>query len=165
MVSRWLSQITRRSFLDWLIGGSLFATLSGVFATAVAFLLPPAGATGSSEEFIKVAATDELPPKAHKKVIYHGKPVYLINTGSEYIALSAICTHLGCIVHMKGDAAACQQEMPPDVIHCVCHAGVFDVHGNVVSGPPPRPLPRYRLRITGNIIYLGGLMEGERLYG
>lgn len=164
MFSRQWRKITRRSFLDWFIGSSIFATLSGILSTAIAVVLPPRRTNISGDEWIQVATTDELPPLAHKKVVYNGRPVYIINTGRDYIALSAICTHLGCIVHMKGDSSACNQNMPPNIIHCICHAGVYDIWGNVVSGPPPRPLPRYQLRITDKMIYLGGLMEGERLY-
>jgi Rieske Fe-S protein len=30
---------------------------------------------------------------------------------------------------------------------CPCHGGVFDAEGNVVEGPPPRPLDRVEVRV------------------
>ena len=42
-----------------------------------------------------------------------------------------LCTHLGCAYHWdSGDR----------LFKCPCHAGVYDINGNVISGPPPRPL-------------------------
>lgn len=57
--------------------------------------------------------------------------------------LSDICTHLGCRVSWH-----------PDQQHYVspCHDGHFDIAGNVVSGPPPRPLDGYITKIeNGNL--------------
>ena len=48
-----------------------------------------------------------------------------------YRALSATCTHLGCIVQYRSDL----QE-----IWCACHNGLYDLNGRNISGPPPRPL-------------------------
>lgn len=47
---------------------------------------------------------------------------------------SDICTHLGCRVSWHPDQ---QHYISP------CHNGHFDIVGNVVSGPPPRPLDEY----------------------
>jgi cytochrome b6-f complex iron-sulfur subunit len=52
----------------------------------------------------------------------------------ELLAFSAICTHEGCTVtYQPGES----------VIWCPCHDGRFDLNGRVLSGPPPRPLPKY----------------------
>ena len=56
---------------------------------------------------------------------------------------SDICTHLGCRVTWHADQ---QHYISP------CHAGHFDVLGNVVSGPPPRPLDEFVTRVeNGNL--------------
>ena len=54
------------------------------------------------------------------------------------IGLSNICTHLGCRVRWATDE---QQYL------CPCHIGIFAKDGTVVSGPPPRPLDSYDLRV------------------
>jgi Rieske Fe-S protein len=62
---------------------------------------------------------------------------------SEVRVFSDICTHLGCRVTWHGDQ---KHYISP------CHDGHFDVVGNVVSGPPPRPLDEYMTRIeSGNL--------------
>lgn len=59
---------------------------------------------------------------------------------------SNICTHLACRVSWH-----------PDLQHYVspCHDGHFDLLGNVVSGPPPRPLDEFTTKIeNGNLLIL-----------
>jgi len=60
------------------------------------------------------------------------KKAYVIGTSNGVYALSAVCTHLGCIARYKSDEK---------VIACPCHGSRFDLEGNVVHGPAPRPLP------------------------
>jgi Rieske Fe-S protein len=65
--------------------------------------------------------------------------VFLVWDGDQTVhALSATCTHLGCRVRWDAKAAR---------FRCPCHGGVFDAQGNVVEGPPPRPLDRVEARL------------------
>ncbi len=61
----------------------------------------------------------------------------LTEDGRNYHALSNICTHLGCRVRWISER---EQFLSP------CHNGVFDKHGLVVSGPPPRPLDEFETK-------------------
>jgi len=63
----------------------------------------------------------------------------------EVIAISATCTHLGCIVTWD-DA---QQ-----IFKCPCHDGRYDPQGQVISGPPPAPLRRHKTKIEDGRILL-----------
>jgi len=63
----------------------------------------------------------------------------------EVIAISAGCTHLGCIVTWDE-----QQQ----IFKCPCHEGRFDPEGRVISGPPPAPLQRHRARVDNGKIFL-----------
>lgn len=60
------------------------------------------------------------------------KKAYVIGTSNGVYAVSAVCTHLGCITRFKSDEKA---------IACPCHGSRFDLEGNVTHGPAPRPLP------------------------
>jgi len=65
--------------------------------------------------------------------------VFLVWDGDKAVhALSATCTHLGCQVRWDAEGAR---------FRCPCHGGVFDAQGNVVEGPPPRPLGRVEARL------------------
>ena len=72
--------------------------------------------------------------------------VYILTeNGRDYVAMSNICTHLGCRVRWIVDQSQ---------FFCPCHNAVFDQEGNVVSGPPPRPLDRYETKVENNQIFI-----------
>lgn len=49
-------------------------------------------------------------------------------------AVSAVCTHLGCIL-----------EKSTDGFECPCHGSCYNEQGEVLSGPAPRDLAWYRV--------------------
>jgi len=57
---------------------------------------------------------------------------YVLGTAGGVFALSAVCTHLGCITRFVSDEKC---------IACPCHGSRFDLEGSVIHGPAPRPLP------------------------
>ncbi len=130
--------LSRRDFLGWIIRLGLFTTLAGMVAPALAYLWPvtrrgPAG--GLSD----VGAEDDIPAWGGKKVIVAGSAILVIRTPQGFKAYSAICTHLGCLVEWDGKKRE---------IICPCHAGLFDLDGKVVAGPPPRPLPPHEVSVV-----------------
>ena len=56
---------------------------------------------------------------------------YVIRIAEGFRALSAVCTHLGCITRFQPDR---------NIIACPCHGSQFTLAGDVVAGPAPRPL-------------------------
>jgi menaquinol-cytochrome c reductase iron-sulfur subunit len=58
-----------------------------------------------------------------------------------FIAFSMNCTHLGCPVRWLADA---------NLFMCPCHGGVFYADGSVASGPPPKPLNQYPVRVQND---------------
>jgi len=60
--------------------------------------------------------------------------------------LSAVCTHLGCIV---------QWQEEEDLFLCPCHAGRFAADGTVISGPPPEALETLPVTLEGDQILVG----------
>lgn len=63
----------------------------------------------------------------------------------EFVAFSMNCTHLGCPVRWLAEA---------DLFMCPCHGGVFYADGQVASGPPPKPLNRYPVRVNGDQVQI-----------
>ena len=62
---------------------------------------------------------------------------------NDFIAFAVNCSHLGCPVRWEENA---------NLFMCPCHGGVYYHDGTVASGPPPRPLSEYRVRIyKGNV--------------
>jgi Rieske Fe-S protein len=65
------------------------------------------------------------------------------------VAYSSVCTHLACAVLWIKESGE---------LECPCHDGLFDVHtGEVLAGPPPRPLPRIELEERTDGIYAVGV--------
>ena len=137
-------KMSRRDFVDWVIKGGILATLAGMTAPALSYLWPVMK-HGPTMEMEEVGRTDDIPVWGSKKVIVGGSALLLIRTPKEVKAYSAICTHLGCIVDWDDQKRE---------ILCPCHAGVFDVEGRVVSGPPPRPLPFYPVSVMDGKIFV-----------
>src|SRR5215213_5571930 len=73
---------------------------------------------------------------------------------AEYYAYGQKCTHLACPVYF---------EKAHDRFECPCHEGAFDVKtGNVLYGPPPRPLDRIELeRREGGEVWAKSRKAGE----
>ena len=134
----------RRGFLK-LIASSLGLSALGAFTYPLfRFLLPvePGARVGTIE-----VAKSELPIGATKDLMIGTTPAILINTGDKgFLAFSRVCTHLGCLV---------KYDKERQVFICPCHAGIFDLEGKVVSGPPPKPLPKFSVRIEGNNLVIG----------
>jgi Rieske Fe-S protein len=67
------------------------------------------------------------------------------------VGYSAVCTHLACAVLWRAEHNA---------LECPCHDGAFDpATGEVVAGPPPRPLPKVVLREDAGGIWAVGTAE------
>jgi cytochrome b6-f complex iron-sulfur subunit len=139
----------RRSFIKYgLLGFSGLATAVGVLTPIVSYLWPPAKGSGASEARVAVASTADLPPGQGAVYSVANKPVLVIHTPDDrYAALSATCTHLGCILYWEVDR---------QVISCPCHEAFFNTTGAVISGPPPAPLESYRVQVEGDQIYVEG---------
>lgn len=58
--------------------------------------------------------------------------IFVVHGKEGFYALSAVCTHLGCLSVWRQDAG---------VIACPCHGSSFQRDGSVIAGPAPRPLP------------------------
>lgn len=65
--------------------------------------------------------------------------VYIVRAPEGYFyALSAVCTHLGCITNWKSEEG---------IVACPCHGSKFDREGNKIAGPAPRSLPRFAISL------------------
>jgi cytochrome b6-f complex iron-sulfur subunit len=134
----------RRSFIK-ILASVLGLTALGAFVYPLfRFLLPVKAAMGITH--IEVPKS-EVPIGASKEVMIGETPAIIVNTRNKgVVAFSRVCTHLGCLVKYYPD----KQEFI-----CPCHGGTFNLEGNVVSGPPPRPLPKYSVRVVGNNLVIG----------
>ncbi len=133
----------RRSFIDIFLGASLTGTIVSLLYPVVRYILPRKRAEISINR-VSAAKAGELAPNSYKVFKFGTSPGILILTKEgEYLAFTAVCTHLTCTVLYESDT---------ETIFCPCHAGRFDLSGNVISGPPPAPLIAYNVEISGEDI-------------
>ena len=70
--------------------------------------------------------------------------VLVRNDGNgKFVCFSDSCPHLGCAVSWDELTGR---------FRCACHGGAFDRDGEVIAGPPPRPLPRLPWKLENGII-------------
>lgn len=136
---------SRRNFLNFVLGGSLFAWLGAIFYPVFSFLVPPK-IPEANVNSVKAGNADEFPANSGAIIKFGRKPVILIKTkNSEFKAFAATCTHLDCIVQYRADTGQ---------ILCACHNGIYDLKGQNLSGPPPKPLEEYSVNIKNNEIII-----------
>lgn len=69
------------------------------------------------------------------------RSVWVVRRGeSDFTVYNPRCTHLGCLVNWHPEN---QTLVSP------CHGGVFTLDGQVIAGPPPRPLDTLTYRVEG----------------
>jgi cytochrome b6-f complex iron-sulfur subunit len=140
--------ISRRGLFKYiLLGFSATATAGGVLAPIIAFLWPPKQAATTGGGPVAVSSTADLPVGKGQVFSVANKPVLVIHMPDGFHALSAVCTHLGCIVAWDEQRSA---------IACPCHAAFFSIKGDVISGPPPAPLATYQVQVQGDQVFVQG---------
>lgn len=141
--------ITRRGFI-----GKAIAAIATMIAAALG--VPLAGYTvlpalrKRVPEWIEITAINQLVPDQPANLqlvssVKDGwlkttsvKTVWVVRKADEPIVYSPLCTHLGC---------GYRWEATRNAFFCPCHASIFDLEGNVLAGPAPRPLDRLPIRL------------------
>ena len=141
----------RRRFLEWSIvalGGLIGVALGGV---GLGYFVAPAFKR-EAEDWIDLGIATNIPLGVPTKVEFTQRKRdawivteqmsyawVLTSNHQDFIVYNPHCTHLGC--PYRWDQAKKQ-------FLCPCHAAVFGPDGAVVSGPPPRPLDRYGVKVV-----------------
>jgi len=137
---------SRRHFLTWL--SRAFLSLWGLGAAGVvaAYLKAPERRERVAERLVRVALLDEL-RIGEALLVRHGlTPFYVVRLdAARVVAISAVCTHVRCILGFDRERRG---------LVCPCHDGRFDLAGNVLSGPPPRPLPTYTVSVRAGEVFV-----------
>jgi len=137
--------MNRRRFINLFLGGSILGTAASLLYPVIRYLIPPRQAEAAAKK-LAAARVGEIAPNSAKLFRFGSSPAILINTAEgELRAFSAVCTHLTCTVNYEADTGT---------LFCPCHNGRFDLAGNVVSGPPPRPLESFEVEVSGSDIYV-----------
>jgi len=133
---------TRRAFLT-AAGAAGLCYVAALGYPVYRYLASPSEMALSAAAVTEVTLKDaqKLPAGSVLMFKFGPSPAMLIHhLDGRWIALTAVCTHLGCTV---------QYEPALDRIHCACHGGVYNPYtGANVSGPPPKPLKLFKVAVN-----------------
>src|SRR5664279_2290393 len=141
---------SRRDFLMNLsMGVGAVAALAVTIPVVGALLAPLLGK--ENQDWVTVGADKDFKPGSVTLVTFQNPDPEAFagvtaNTASwlrkdlnnHFIAFAVNCSHLGCPVRWEDNA---------NLFMCPCHGGVYYHDGTVASGPPPRALSQYKVRI------------------
>ena len=149
-------QVSRRDFIKGTAAaiGGLIGALIGI--PSIAYLLSPGLQAKEDSDSVSLGPLENYPIGIPTRFDFtrtkvNGWERTAVNYGlfvvrkseSDVRVFSDICTHLGCRVNWH-----------PDIQHYIspCHDGHFDIMGKNVSGPPPRPLDEFNIKVEdGNL--------------
>jgi len=133
---------TRRRFIRSGIGIAGLIYIGAAVYPVYRYLVDPAekAEAEASVKEIELPGLDKLPLGTAMMFRFAGKPGLIIHhEDGEWVAFSAVCTHLACTVQFQKDQKR---------IHCACHGGTYDMKtGKNIAGPPPRPLTKYNVEV------------------
>lgn len=82
------------------------------------------------------------------------KNVFVRKAPQGFMAISAVCAHLGCTVswHPDKDLGDGQAKLDGEKLkgefHCPCHGSVYTPKGEILAGPAPRGLDVFQVSIA-----------------
>lgn len=151
-------EVSRRKFLTVFVGSAIAAVAAAVAWSLTGYFLSPVFARPAHKTAIAIAKTSEIPIGIPTYITYEeavcdgwvtttiSRGAWIVNKdGKDFVVYDPHCTHLGCAYYW---------DHGKNIFQCPCHNGQFDINGNVLTGPPPRPLDRLPFDIVGDSIEL-----------
>jgi cytochrome b6-f complex iron-sulfur subunit len=131
------SEITRRDFLNEITLSAL--GIAGLGSVAVTYQFFSPNVLFEPPTTFRAGNPDLYP--VHSVTFLQDQQVYIVRMSEGFYAVSAVCTHLGCVTQWKPEA---------EMIACPCHGSKFQADGTKVEGPAPRPLPHFAITLTAD---------------
>jgi len=148
--------VSRRRFLSGIIAAVAGAVATLVGVPAIAYIASPGFKEQNPSQWLTLGPVTGLTPGiptgfpfARKikdgwtETSQTGVAFAVTHDGQNVKVYSDVCTHLGCRVTWHEDR---QMYISP------CHNGLFSIDGEVLGGPPPRPLDQFQTRIENGQI-------------
>lgn len=142
-------ETSRRDFLQlaWAAAGLLTVGTGG--ALTLNFFAPKV-VEGEFGGVFDLGDVDDFPLGSVTPVT-NGRFYLVRGQDGGFLALYHKCTHLGCAVPWEPELGQ---------FVCPCHASAFEMNGDVINPPAPRPLDRFLVTITDRRVSVD---TGERI--
>jgi len=138
---------SRRTFVRVAAGGVGLCYAAALGYPVYCYLNSPIEKAASMVVVNEVSLPDaiKLAPGSVLMFKFGSRPAMLIrHADGQWVALIAVCTHLGCTVQYQPDK---------DRIYCACHGGIYNPYtGGNISGPPPKPLTKLDVKVTDTAV-------------
>jgi len=118
---------SRRQAFVQLGVGSLCIASAGATVFGYEFLSP--NVLYEPSPIVNAGKPDRYPPGSVTQDLQSG--IYIVHGPEGIYAMSAVCTHLGCLTAWKPELG---------IVACPCHGSKFNRDGSKIEGPAPRPL-------------------------
>jgi menaquinol-cytochrome c reductase iron-sulfur subunit len=156
---------SRRGFHTSIIYG-LWAVISGALSLPAAiYLMVPPKSKKNDSSWIEAGDITQLKPGVPEEVVFRRNRLdgwkvtsekstawVIKKNENEVIAFTPQCTHLGC---------AYSYDDKNKEFLCPCHTSTFGLDGTVLTGPAPRALDRYEVKLAGTKLLLGDVQKGD----
>jgi Rieske Fe-S protein len=137
---------SRRQFIGILSRAFIGLWGIGIAGVVGAYLRPRGHGERVAERIVPAGMLDDYRVGEGRLVRHGTRPFFVVRLDHErVVALSAVCTHVRCILEFDRAARG---------LVCPCHAGRFDLAGNVLGGPPSRALPTYAVSVRAGEIFV-----------
>lgn len=152
--------VKRRTLIVKSIQGLGAGIAAALGFPAIAYILSPTS-SGAGDAWIEAGDITKLDLRKPEEVVFRRARVdgwkivsekstaWVVKLGDrEVVAFSPQCTHLGCAYRFddrRGEFV------------CPCHTSNFSLDGKVLTGPAPRPLDRFKVRLEGMKVLVGEL--------
>ena len=156
--------LDRRKFQAALVFGfgAVMSAALAVPAVAYLFAVP---ASRRKQGWIDAGDISQVPLNSPEEVVFRKTRVdgwkvvnerttawVIRKSPTEVLALAPQCTHLGCAYHWDAERKE---------FECPCHTSAFSMDGKVLSGPAPRPLDQYAVKLDGNHLLVGEIRRSN----
>jgi cytochrome b6-f complex iron-sulfur subunit len=129
--------LERRDFLNEIAAAALGIAVIGGGVVGYQYLAP--NVLFEPAQSFRAGAPDLYP--VNSVTYLQEQQVYIVRNDSGLYAISAVCTHLGCVTQWKPEL---------NIIACPCHGSKFTTSGTKIEGPAPRPLPHFAVTLTAD---------------
>lgn len=127
--------VNRRDFLTEITAAALGITGLGAAVVTMNYVSP--NVLFEPPARFRIGLPDDYP--VNSVSFLREQQIFIVRIPDGFVAVSAICTHLGCITEWKPD---------DNLIECPCHGSKFSREGKKVAGPAPRALPHFNIQLA-----------------